>query len=90
MAEKYLLKDKVSIVTGAGAGIGRATAEEFAKEGAKVMIAELREERGIQAAREIAEATARRCAPAAPTYARRRRSFTASRRRSRPSAVSTS
>jgi NAD(P)-dependent dehydrogenase (short-subunit alcohol dehydrogenase family) len=57
MAEKYLLKDKVAIVTGAGAGIGYAIAREFAKEGAKVMIAELREERGIQAAKEIAAAT---------------------------------
>lgn len=57
MAEKHLLKDKVAIVTGAGAGIGRAIASEFAGEGARVMIAELREDRGIQAAREIAEAT---------------------------------
>ncbi len=32
------LKDKVAIVTGAGAGIGAATAELFAREGAKVLI----------------------------------------------------
>lgn len=57
MAEQYLLKDKVAIVTGGAAGIGYAIASEFAKEGAKVVIAELREERGIQAAAEIAEAT---------------------------------
>jgi len=57
MAEKYLLKDKVAIVTGGAAGIGYAIASEFAKEGAKVVIAELREERGVQAAAEIAEAT---------------------------------
>jgi NAD(P)-dependent dehydrogenase (short-subunit alcohol dehydrogenase family) len=34
------LKDKVSIITGAGQGIGRATAKRFAEEGAIVMIAE--------------------------------------------------
>ncbi len=34
------LKDKVSIITGSGQGIGRATARRFAEEGAIVMIAE--------------------------------------------------
>src|SRR3954470_12138043 len=34
------LKDKVAIITGAGAGIGAATAELFAREGAKVLIAD--------------------------------------------------
>ncbi len=34
------LKDKVAIVTGAGAGIGAATAELFAREGARVVVAD--------------------------------------------------
>jgi len=57
MADRYLLKDKVAIVTGAGAGIGRAVASEAAKEGAKVVIGELRRQKGIDTAGEIAKAT---------------------------------
>jgi len=42
------LPDKIAIVTGAGSGIGRATALLFAKEGAKVVVAELDRENGDQ------------------------------------------
>ena len=34
------LKDKVALITGAGAGIGRAIAIRFASEGASVMVAD--------------------------------------------------
>lgn len=42
------LAGKTAIVTGAGAGIGRATAELFSREGARVVIAEFNEEAGRQ------------------------------------------
>lgn len=35
------LKDKVAVITGANSGIGAATAELFAKEGASVVIVDL-------------------------------------------------
>ncbi len=35
------LQEKVAIVTGAGSGIGRATAELFAEEGAKIVVADI-------------------------------------------------
>ncbi len=40
------LKEKVAIITGAGSGQGKAAATLFAKEGAKVIIAEWNENNG--------------------------------------------
>ena len=40
------LKDKVAVITGAGAGIGRAVALRFSKEGAKVVVVDINEKKG--------------------------------------------
>ena len=47
------IREKVAVVTGAGAGIGRAVARRFAHEGAAVVVADIDEDAGSSAVREI-------------------------------------
>ena len=49
------LKDKVAIITGAGAGIGQAIAQLFASEGARVLVAEINDYSGRQTGENIQE-----------------------------------
>ncbi len=51
-----LLKDKVAVVTGAGSGIGRAIAEAYAQEGAKVVISDINEAHGEETVKAIKDA----------------------------------
>jgi NAD(P)-dependent dehydrogenase (short-subunit alcohol dehydrogenase family) len=52
------LAGKVAIVTGAGSGIGKATAELFVRAGAKVVVADVRADAAAEAAASISEAEA--------------------------------
>ena len=40
------LKDKVALVTGGASGVGRATAQRFVAEGARVVLTDLNREAG--------------------------------------------
>lgn len=53
--EMNRLEDKVTIITGSGAGIGKEIAFAFAKEGAKVVIADFNEETLNQTVTELKE-----------------------------------
>jgi NAD(P)-dependent dehydrogenase (short-subunit alcohol dehydrogenase family) len=50
------LADKVALITGAGSGIGRATATLFAREGAEIMVADFVPQSGHETVRLIQEA----------------------------------
>ena len=50
------LQDKVAFITGAGSGIARSAAHMFAEEGAKVVIAEIKDDLGRECERRIREA----------------------------------
>lgn len=54
------LKGKIAIVTGSDSGIGQATAEAFAKEGADVAITYFRDQEGAEETRKRVEAEGRR------------------------------
>jgi 2-hydroxycyclohexanecarboxyl-CoA dehydrogenase len=58
------LKGKIAIVTGAGSGLGKATAQLFAQEGARVVVADISQRRAEAVAEEINGASRRKKAVA--------------------------
>jgi NAD(P)-dependent dehydrogenase (short-subunit alcohol dehydrogenase family) len=53
-----ILDGKIAIITGAGSGIGRATAKIFAREGAKLLIADIVADAGMETLKALNDAGA--------------------------------
>ena len=67
------LEGTIAIVTGADSGIGQATAEEFAKEGADAAFTFLRDAEGAEGTRRLVEGVGLAARwPSKPTSATRR------------------
>ena len=52
-----LLKDRVAMITGAASGIGRATAQLFAEQGAKIVAVDIDEPGGLETVKSIRQAS---------------------------------
>jgi 3(or 17)beta-hydroxysteroid dehydrogenase len=55
------LKDKVALVTGGALGLGRATVLPMAREGATVVVTDMRDDDGASAAAEVEKAGGAAC-----------------------------
>jgi 3-oxoacyl-[acyl-carrier protein] reductase len=51
-----LLQDHIAVITGAGSGIGRAIAQGYAREGARVVLLDINAKTAAEAAKEIRDA----------------------------------
>ena len=80
------LDTKIALVTGGGSGIGRASARAFAREGAKVVVADVDVEGGEETVGMI-EAAAGEPFLSTPPSPRRRKSARWSSEQSKPMAV---